>query len=85
TSLTNQGAVDPGLGLGALLSLGATGAQLGNTANGGSVVINNNGLLRGTGLSVLGLPVLTGVGGAALVAMSDATGTINITNTNLIE
>ncbi len=85
TSLTNQGTVDPGLGLGGLLSLGATGAQLGNTTNGGSVVVNNNGALRGTGLSVLGLPLLTGVGGAALVAMSDATGTINITNTNLIE
>ncbi|OCZ67503.1 hypothetical protein A9G00_19910 [Achromobacter xylosoxidans] len=85
TSLTNQGTVDPGLGLGGLLSLGATGAQLGNTTNGGSVVVNNSGLLRGTGLSVLGLPLLTGVGGAALVAMSDATGTINITNTNLIE
>lgn len=85
TSLTNQGAIDPGLGLGALLSLGASGAQLGNLANGGAVVVNNNGLLRGTGLSVLGLPILTGVGGAALVAMSDATGTINITNTNLIE
>ena len=84
TSLTNQGTVDPGLGLGALVSLGATGAAMGSLTNSGTVSVTNSGTLLGTGLSVLGLPLLSTLNGASMVLQGDANGSITVNNTGTI-
>ncbi|WP_233235904.1 autotransporter-associated beta strand repeat-containing protein [Bordetella sp. LUAb4] len=79
-TLINNGTIDPNTL--SLLGLGASGVVMGN-ATGGNVAITNTGTLRGSGVDLLGLTSVN-LGGVAITARANSSGSININNSGLI-